>query len=221
MGAQNSNLRKSIEDEFTSRVASHARDWLNLGELLGLQLPQSGWSIDLAHLGVLYVLDKEHDGRFTLPNVLDLLEFGREQSRLHQPYEFAAQLSGFCTLQMWQAISQQGGVDRFAEWLCRLMQECMVVMTLNRYPGVTFLNRDSLKSLHNILDVQGYQQLDFQAFFDILQRHAEEDEYLDPEDERLDDWLPLPTLKVLAQSIGEGIISTADQICPMPKQRST
>lgn len=38
--------------------------------------------------------------------------------------------------------------------LCRLMQESMVVMTLNRYPGVTYLNRDSLKSLHNILDVQ-------------------------------------------------------------------
>lgn len=59
---------------------------------------------------------REHDGRLTLSNVIDMLELGREQSRLHQPYEFAAQLSGFCTLQMWQALSQQGGVDRFAEW---------------------------------------------------------------------------------------------------------
>lgn len=100
MGAQNSNLRKSIEDEFTLRIASSARNWLRLGELLALQvcaidvcchelprrtfsagdcfyveadmhecealrsccsaaqLPQSGWSINLAHLGVLYVLDK-------------------------------------------------------------------------------------------------------------------------------------------------------------------
>lgn len=49
-----------------------------------------------------------------------MLELGREQSRLHQPYEFAAQLSGFCTLQMWQALSQQGGVDRFADWCADL-----------------------------------------------------------------------------------------------------
>lgn len=215
MGAQNSNLRKSIEDEFSSRIARTGRDWLRLGDILDLQLPHCGWTIDLAHLGVLFVLDKEHDGRFTLPNVLDMLELGREQSRLHQPYELAAQMSGFCTLQMWQALSREGGVPSFVEWLCKLLQGPPAHAVLRKYPGKGFVNRKSLRLLHRILDVQGFQQMGFERFFEKLQCHAEADGEMDPIDELLDDWVPLSTFKVLAKSIGEGIVLTANQMCPM------
>jgi hypothetical protein len=126
---------------------------------------------------------REHDGRFTLPNVLDMLELGREQSRLHQPYELAAQMSGFCTLQMWQALSREGGVPSFVEWydipqgtlngsntnfpihinqyhdccshrLCKLLQGPPAHAVLRKYPGKSFVNRKSLRLLHRILDVQ-------------------------------------------------------------------
>ena len=58
MGAQNSNLRRVIEDEFAQRTAGTGRDWLRLDELLALQLPQSTYSLDLSHLGILFVLDR-------------------------------------------------------------------------------------------------------------------------------------------------------------------
>ena len=38
MGAQNSNLRKSIEDDFRSRMDDTGRDWLSLDELLALRV---------------------------------------------------------------------------------------------------------------------------------------------------------------------------------------
>lgn len=43
---------------------------------------------------------------------------------------------------------------------------------------------------------QGYQQMDFQEFFDRLQRGGEALGQLDPDDEALDDWLPVPVLRV-------------------------
>ena len=58
MGAQNSNLRRTIEDEFAARTQDGGRSWLRLDELLALQLPHSNWSLQLSHLGVLYVLDR-------------------------------------------------------------------------------------------------------------------------------------------------------------------
>ncbi len=38
MGAQNSNLRKSIEDDFTARTDDTGRSWLRLDELLALRV---------------------------------------------------------------------------------------------------------------------------------------------------------------------------------------
>ena len=43
--------------------------------------------------------------------------------------------------------------------------------------------------------VQGYQEMNFQAFFDMLQRGAEAIGQLDPDDEALDDWLPHSVLQ--------------------------
>ena len=58
MGAQNSNLRRVIEDDFAQRTETTGRDWLQLRELLALQLPQSAHSLELSHLGILFVLDR-------------------------------------------------------------------------------------------------------------------------------------------------------------------
>ena len=38
MGAQNSNLRKSIEDDFMARTDDTGRGWLRLDELLALRV---------------------------------------------------------------------------------------------------------------------------------------------------------------------------------------
>lgn len=57
MGAQTSSLRKSVEGEF-ERLRGESRDHLVVSELLQLRLPFSSWSVDPAHLGVLFVLDR-------------------------------------------------------------------------------------------------------------------------------------------------------------------
>lgn len=51
-----------------------------------------------------------------MPNVVDFLQLGRQQARLYQPHEFASQLSGYCTLQLWLSLTADGGHDTFAAW---------------------------------------------------------------------------------------------------------
>ena len=57
MGAANSNLRRCLEDEF-HRLAKNGRDYLVLDEVLSLRLPPSFWTLNTAHLGVIFVLDR-------------------------------------------------------------------------------------------------------------------------------------------------------------------
>lgn len=57
-----------------------------------------------------------HDGRFTLEELLEFTDLLRLRSRFYQPYEFQAQMQGYCTLQLWKALSQEGGQKIFLEW---------------------------------------------------------------------------------------------------------
>jgi hypothetical protein len=57
MGAQNSRLYRSLEEEF-GRLAYQGRNHLCLDQILQLKLPPSSWTLDPSHIGVLYVLDR-------------------------------------------------------------------------------------------------------------------------------------------------------------------
>jgi hypothetical protein len=56
------------------------------------------------------------DGRFTLNELLEFTDLVRLRSRCYQPYEFQAQMQGYCTLQLWKAICQEGGQQAFVDW---------------------------------------------------------------------------------------------------------
>ena len=45
-----------------------------------------------------------------------MLALGRSRSRLYQPHEFAGQLAGYCTLQLWKGMCADGGPAAFIDW---------------------------------------------------------------------------------------------------------
>jgi len=57
MGGATSSLRQCLSDEF-HRVVKDKRDYLVLGELLGIKLPYSAWTLEPAHLASLFVADR-------------------------------------------------------------------------------------------------------------------------------------------------------------------
>lgn len=60
--------------------------------------------------------DRDKDGCFSMADISDMLELGRLRARAYQAHEFAAQLSGYCTLQLWRAMSADGGRADFVDW---------------------------------------------------------------------------------------------------------
>ena len=52
----------------------------------------------------------------TSDDLLALLELCRGRARAYQSFECVAQLQGFCTLQMWRAMSQPDGPKKFSDW---------------------------------------------------------------------------------------------------------
>lgn len=52
--------------------------------------------------------------------MLDFIDLARGRSKAYAPYEFQAQMQGYCTLLLWRwAASPQGSVGAFADWCAR------------------------------------------------------------------------------------------------------
>jgi len=164
MGAAQSNsLRRCLDEEF-ERLRSGGKDYLVLHELLQLRIPFDLF-VDLSHLGVLFYIDKDQDGRFPMSELFDFAILAASRSRLYKPHEFQSQIHGYCTLHLWNKVSAQKGKEEFEKWLCKLLQEdeegrraaAAAGGSPPRPPGpggVTFVGRDTVNTMHELLSIQ-------------------------------------------------------------------
>eukprot|EP00899_Mesostigma_viride_P008209 jgi/Mesvir1/1738/Mv21190-RA.1 len=203
MGAQNSTVRKLLEDEF-NRVKDKDKDFLVLDQLIQLHLPVDK-KVDLSHLAVIYMLDANHDGRILLAELYAFADMVAEQSKRWGPHEFESQMQGFCTLQLWRMVAWEEKKDAFLQWMMRLLcANCRDQLEVPGYPGTIFLSRKSVQTLHGVLQVHDMNGMDFQSFFDLLQRMAEEQGMMLLEDAELDDVVPLPVVHFFMASFIDG-----------------
>jgi hypothetical protein len=59
---------------------------------------------------------RNHNGRIALEDLNALLELCRARARSYQSFECEAMLRGYCTLQMWRAMSGCDGLQTFRSW---------------------------------------------------------------------------------------------------------
>ena len=71
--------------------------------------------------------------------------------------------------------------------------------------GPAWLHRNAISVLYEVLAVKETKGMDFQAFFDLLQRAAEEKGLMDIDVEALDDFCPLPIAQQLALAATRGL----------------
>ena len=126
MGNIESGLDKGIQQQIISEFErvrkDDTRDYLVLGELLQIQSPED-FPFTFNHIGNLFVLDSNKDGRVTLD---ELCEFGLvcvQHLKNYKTYEFQSQLQSFSTLQLWHAIKTADGENDIIAWIGRLLYE--------------------------------------------------------------------------------------------------
>eukprot|EP00762_Andalucia_godoyi_P004032 ANDGO_05691.mRNA.1 hypothetical protein GUITHDRAFT_165322 len=164
--------------------------------------------ISFSHVGVLYLLSRDcRDGYVTRQHCSafgTLLHCLKEHFRFSRDFQSALQSYGNVCL--WRDVAADGGRPRCVEWFHNLiLANSTPLKSFPEYPGTRFIFRDTVKTVHQVLRVYESFAIDLQAFFDLLQRTAEEMQLLSLSDERLDDWIPESVIRQFIARFFDGM----------------
>jgi Ca2+-binding EF-hand superfamily protein len=193
-------LRQLTEAEFQRLTATTERDYLELNEILQLKPPEE-ITLSFYHLGCLFVLDEDKDGRVTLQELIGFAGFCHEKASLYKPHEIQAMLQAACTLKLWQCISEEGGEDDFVAWIGRILYENEKAKL---FGGMPFVRSDTIMHIYEVLNIKATHGMEFQSFFDLMQKAAEEAGLMTIDIEEMDDFVPLTTCQEFARDFIRG-----------------
>jgi len=166
--------------------------------------------VDISHLGVLWLCDRDHDGKITLDDLLYLVEYCKETMKQSssssypswQQHEREAMIQSVCTEALWEDVRLDR--ERFVEWMGALVYEASTQRRrFWRHGSQVYVETAAVESLHRFLRMQDYG-LEFQGFVDLLQRAGEGEGLMDLFDEEQDDFVPLGVVKEWVRGVYVG-----------------
>lgn len=204
-------LSHLTRSEFERVLGNKQRDYLKINEVLQLKLPEE-ISLSFYHIGTLFVIDEDKDGRFYLKELENHAKFCHNRQKSYKPHEITCMLQSACTLILWQSVNTEEGEDDFVAWIGLLLYENENVAYFDTKPGVPFIRSDTIVFLFEILNVKTTHGLEFQIFFDLLQQAAEEVGLMGIENEEMDDYVPLTICQQFARDFIKGFSRLMRQI---------
>lgn len=93
-------LTAYVSNEFENHKGTKKRDYLVLTDILSINLPED-YAFNFFHLGHLFCMDNNKDGRFSLEDLQAFAKMAIKQIsnyRQHKQHEINAQLQAYCTL---------------------------------------------------------------------------------------------------------------------------
>jgi len=221
-------LKERATEEF-ERVKNlrknNDRDYLILQEVLLIQPSNVSREhpIELSHLGTLFILDAEKQGRFYQSTFTTFITLCCERLdaslQSHGRGDFKTQFQGYCTWEMWNSVVQEGGVDVFIDWLAKTLSEAENLNYFGRInkhfqkrktksshsnPSTPryesdYLSRGSVQTIHSVLNIKKAYGVGDRAFFTLLQQVAEDMEIMTVQERELDDVVPMAVFKYFAR----------------------
>ena len=204
-------IKPLISSEFIRVKTESLRDYLKLSEVLQIKAPEE-ISINFYHISTLFTLDEDKDGRFTLQDLENYAAFCDSKQKEYKPHELQSMLQAACTLIMWENVCTEEGQNDFEAWIGRVLYENEPVEEFECKPGIPFISKYTLLHLFEILNVKATHGIEFQMFFDLLQRVAEEAGLMSIENAEIDDFIPLSVCQSFARFFIEGFVRLVDQL---------
>lgn len=182
----NLQIKKYIQNEFdrVRKISTNndKRDYLTLDDMFLLQHPPI-MPIDFTHLGTLFVIDKNLDGKFTLQDLYTFAELCESKRKVYEPHEFLvflfivvlymqSKMQGLCTYLMWYTCVQQGQ-DVVEKWLFNCVYLNGPVRRFDSVKDVAFIHRDNILPLYKVLRIDRAYSISFHDFFDLMQNAGE------------------------------------------------
>ena len=197
-GGGKKGSRASTCPSWEVRRASLRSTYLTLPQILAFRNSDHLLPVDISHLGVLWVTDRDHDGRITLEDLLDLVDFCKSTMKSYprqQQHEREAMIQSICTEQLWEDVRTDKG--RFVEWIGNLVYEASTQRRrFWRHGGShVYVETNAVESLWRFMGVGEVLGVAFQGFVDLLQRVGEAEGLMDLFDEEQDDYVVLGIVK--------------------------
>ncbi|KAL0482490.1 E3 ubiquitin-protein ligase [Acrasis kona] len=130
MGNINDTIRDHVEREFRRvRTKGSEKEFLTINEAKKLNSMEDS-PIDFKKLAVLFMLDVDKNGKFTLDDLLKFTEWCcsvTSHINNNDRQSFQSELQAQCTLNMWRRINTYNGRIAFCDWFVRLFAVGMIV----------------------------------------------------------------------------------------------
>lgn len=155
--------------------------------------PPEDYHIRMNHIGNLFLLDTDKDGRFTLQDFEEFAVYCRDEKENFKLYEFSFQLQARSTLKMWNSL-QNGSDGDFKAWIGRLLHESCDRKSFSIPSNlllVEFVGIEAVNLLYEIMEMKMLKSFTVQNFLHLLQQAAEEADLMPLEDIKLDNMVPL------------------------------
>ncbi|KAL6042760.1 Site-specific DNA-methyltransferase (adenine-specific) [Balamuthia mandrillaris] len=205
-------IKEKAKAEF-ERVRDVKKEYLTVEQVTLIhtsKIVSHHYGVDLTHLGILFVLDRYHTGLIDLEDFMSFIELcHKREKRYKEPHEFQTQFQAYCTLVMWNKVTGKDGDKLFENWITKLFCNGFKVV---QFDGIEFVDRDAIKVLHEILNISKTHGVDFQEFFDLMQRSAEKQELMPLDAEKVDDFVPTLLLRQFASSFLKGFINLMSEL---------
>lgn len=159
--------------------------------------------IDTDNVAVLYVLDDDCTGRFTLEKILDFSRKVNNCRRVFRQIQFSKEMEGYCTLRLWKSLSSRGN-EHFVRWFATLVKEVNITSECCNNPCL--LGEAAIKTVHRVLKVKEDAGLEFREFTEFL-REEEEDSKTATEKK-----VSVRAVETLASSFVKGIRMLMDEV---------
>jgi hypothetical protein len=208
MGQLNSSIVESVEVEYKKAMKKDSkRDYLTIDEAKRLKFPLEEYNVNFTRIAVLYVLDHDKNGKFSLE---DLKEFAKFCSRIPSSSGFAQELEAQCTICMWKQATSENGRKYFVDWFVRVFTSNMKV-SIKGYDH-TFVNSDIVSTMHELLQFKEYFELTPQNLTTMMQSVGVELGLIDPDDESLMNVVPLESIRIFADNFVNGFFQMMTDI---------
>jgi|SaaInlStandDraft_6_1057023.scaffolds.fasta_scaffold61195_1 hypothetical protein len=121
-------------------------------------------------------------------------------------------MRGFCTTILLGDLDSTAAQERVVQWLLSLFVAVSPCETFVSCGDTVFLSRDCIQAAHRLLSIYENYDIDFQAYFDTLQRAGEEMGLMSVDAEELDEYVPLLVFKGFLRDFLQGFHQLACDI---------
>lgn len=219
MGTINSTIKNHINSEFKRVLKNQNRNYLvkiifiknlifkkTIDEAKLLQSLDEMY-INFKKIAILYMLDADKDGKFSLNDLFAFAEFCAKITKHTNQRTFQNELQAQCTLCMWKQLSTENGKRDFIEWFGRLF---LVTSKMDGKPNM--LSTDVVSTIHELLEIKQTYGVTCQTLIVLMQNVGEEMGLMKLDDEELDDYVPLQVVEIFAEEFVNGVLKMMTEI---------